>query len=436
MKALLYTYGTRGDVEPYLALALALDAAGHEVVLSAPASFESFVTGRGIRYAPRDNGFLDLVTGPAMRAAMAGGPGTGGGAPLPAEGAPSAADLNERIFPALLSSMVDAALEGVDLVVHKHDYAHHIAERLGVPGVLGLLHPHFVPSRYYPSSLALAPERTSWVTNLISHARLRLRGEPAPMRALVERWRAEELELAPRRGMHDRFRQADGSRVPVLHGYSEYLAPHAPDWPSSVRTTGFWWLPPATGHEPDPALDRFLTRGEPPVFFGFGSLVGTDPARSGRIVREVVERLGIRAVVALGAGGIDVPDPPDSVFVVREADYAGLLPRVRAVVHAGGLGTAHHALAAGVPQVTYPFHVEQMGWARRLHRIGVAPPPRWQRDLTADDLAASLDTALTDPRVARAASRLRDGVRAERGERTAVAALEAIHHAHRGKRHA
>ena len=154
--------------------------------------------------------------------------------------------------------------------------------------------------------------------------------------------------------------------------------------------------------------------------------MGNDPAGVGQRVLRAVRRVGVRAVVVTGWGGIEVPDPGPDVLVVEQVPFDWLFARVRAVVHPCGAGTFNLALAAGTPQVTCPFMSEQMWWAERLHRLGVCPEPIRLRDLTAESLAAALEQALTDESVRRSAARMRERVRSEGGADAAVAVLERI----------
>jgi sterol 3beta-glucosyltransferase len=132
-------------------------------------------------------------------------------------------------------------------------------------------------------------------------------------------------------------------------------------------------------------------------------------------------------VVVEGWGGIQVTGHADDILTVRDVPYAWLLPRVRAVVHAGGPGTYNDALRAGIPQVVCPFETSQRMWGEHLHRLGVAPPPVMQRDLTSEGLAADIRRAVTDPGIAAAAARFGALLGAEDGLGAAVRVLEKVH---------
>ncbi|WP_263253803.1 glycosyltransferase [Saccharopolyspora rosea] len=418
MRALVYAWGTRGDVQPYLALGRALARAGHDTVLVAPARFAPLAAEHGIELAPWNDEALDLMNRPDVREMLA--HDDQGGDQVER----TRRFLREetfRLYGAQLDDLWRAASDGADVVVHSQISAQaigQVAEKLRVPDVWATLYPDYAPSGYYPSPMRSPRWPRSRLANRLSHLRYR-RARPDPrLRAELDRWRAGTLRLPPRR----RRRRADS----LLHCFSRHVLPPAPDWPSWVHTTGFWNLPRRPDWRPDEELERFLAVGEPPICVGFSSQAGNDPAGVGQRVLRAVRRVGVRAVVVTGWGGIEIPDPGPDVLVVDQVPFDWLFARVRAVVHPCGAGTFNLALAAGTPQVTCPFMSEQMWWAERLHRLGVCPEPIRLRDLTAESLAAALERALTDESVRRSAARMRERVRSEGGADAAVAVLERI----------
>lgn len=424
MRALIYAYGTRGDVQPYLALAHALNRAGHQAVLSAPARFASLATDHGVDFVGRDDEWLAVLDDPDVRRLLSSGA---------RRMAMTRQDRRKirlrqqaefaRLLPKVLHDTWLAAQDGADVVVHSHEYldqGQQIAEMLGVPSVLALLHPFFVPSWEYPSGLFKFGTRLPKVVNRLSYVPLRfLRLEPNTVRT----WRTEQLGLPRRRGEFDMLHRPDGSRTTVLHGFSRHVIRPASDWPDSVHTTGFWLLPGSDGWTPPADLEGFLDAGEAPVFFGFGSLAGLDPAGIGRMVADTVRALRVRAVVSTGWGSIQLPESSHDVFVADQVPYDWLFPRTRLAVHAGSAGVVNEALAAGIPQVACPMHREQEIWADRMHELGVAPKPIVQRDLTTAGLTGAVREALGSDRMRQEATRLRALVRAEDGARTAAGVI-------------
>ncbi|ACU38668.1 glycosyltransferase [Actinosynnema mirum] len=432
MRTLIYAWGSRGDVQPYLALARALNRAGHDAVLAGPERFAGLAQEHGVEFHPRDQGLLDFYVqdedisewlrdqGAVRRGKMA----------LRKRALNKLAGEFFRRFPRMLADISSAGERGADLVVQSYEelpfeQGHHVAEKLGAPVVLATLFPNYVPSAHYPAKFLPADRTFPRVLRRLSH----LPGALLPPigKAGVDAWRSDVLGLPARRNQHDRLRRPDGGRVPVLHGFSPHLVPPAPDWPAWVFTTGFWFLPPRADYSPPAELAAFLDGGEPPVCVTLGTVRGMDPVEAGRLVVEAVRLAGVRAVVVRASGSLEVADPPPGVLVVDDVPYPWLFPRTAAVVSAAGVGTVNEALRVGVPQVTCPVHNEQLMWAVLARDAGVAGEPLRNRDLTPARLADAIRAVLADRSTGDRARALARVVDAERGAENAVELLERLH---------
>ncbi|CCH32659.1 Glycosyltransferase, family 1 [Saccharothrix espanaensis DSM 44229] len=417
MKALLVTHGTRGDVQPMLALAVGLREAGHEVVLAAPESFASSAAEHDVEFAALDEGPNRLMDDPVVKAAVDGGY-------RGLKGKLAAVRTARRIKPLMARVLRDvgetARRSGADVVVHTPTLpAQHAAEMLDVPAVLVALQPGWVPTSAHPCPMVPLPRLPRFLnraTYLTVSATLRAYS------GVVNDWRADGLGLPRRRRVHDLLHDAAGRNRVVLHAFSPQIAQTAPDWPESVHTTGFWPLRSGSW-APSGRLAEFLGGGPAPVYVGFGSMAGRQAERTGRIVADAVRDAGVRAVLATGWGGIASVSSPD-VLVIDQAPHDRLFPLMAAVVHHGGAGTTAAALAAGRPQVVCPFVADQPYWARRAHAIGVAPVPVRQQDLTATALARAVTAAVGDPALSSRAEQVGREIRAERGVARAVAVIE------------
>ncbi|MGO1054382.1 glycosyltransferase [Crossiella sp. CA198] len=419
MNVLLLAYGSLGDIQPFVALGRALDRAGHKVVLAAPARFESYVGEHDLPFAPISDALVELADSADLRASREGGALQSGVAWL------EALRRGEDAATAVLEDSWAAAAFGPDLVVHHPITAgQHIAEKLRVPSVLASPQPSYVPTDAFPCSLISVPDWLPPAFNRFTYTLLAWSGRL--LSGPTDRWREQVLGLPRRRGAHDPLRQSDGRHTTVLHAFSPHVFPPAPDWPDSVHSMGYWFLPAATDWAPPGELVEFLDAGSPPVCVTFGSTVGGDPRRSARTVLDAVRLAGVRAVLVSGWGGLQADELPAEVFQAEHLPFDWLFPRVSAVVHHGGGGTSAAAIAAGRPQVTCPFGVDQPQWARRMHQLGVAPPPIPQRTLTTAALAEAIHLAATDAAMARRAQRLGRLVNAEPGAEAAVALLEKL----------
>ncbi|SDM73441.1 glycosyltransferase [Allokutzneria albata] len=420
MKALLVTHGTRGDVQPFLALAVALRGAGHDVSLAAPESYAAQAQEHDVEFAALDEGPNRLLEDPVVRESI--GNGYRG-----LRGKISAVRTARRIKPLMSAVLHDLAAVArdtadVDVVVHSPALpAQHIAESLGVPAVLATLQPGWVPSSLFPCPmlpLPRVPKALNRATYLAVSATLRAQAGAA------NTWRATELGLPARRGGHDLLHDAGGAHRLVLQAFSPHAAQVDPAWPEQVRTTGFWFLPAAEAWSPSRRLAAFLDAGPPPVYIGFGSMAGPQADRTGAIVMEAVRRAGVRAVLATGWGGLGGTESSGEVLVIDQAPHDWLFPRMAAVVHHGGGGTTAAALATGRPQVVCPFVADQPHWAQRMHIAGVAPAPVHQQKLTAERLAAAITEATSSTPMRESAATLGALIRAENGAAVAVRLLE------------
>lgn len=411
MRVFVTTAGSRGDVQPYVALAAGLRDAGHDVTLSTAGRFADLAAAHGVPFAPTSDALLELMDHPLMREGF-----EVLSSPLRAARLlPQLIRLGGSAQGEIIDDSWDAAREAApDLVVHhpKAYWGPSFAAHLGARVVAAVLQPLYVATGEAP-----------------------LPGFPAlPLGARYNRltYRASQLALAlsARRYLAD-WRTATGAGptprgpVPTVHGYSPHVVPEPADWPEWAAVSGYWvleepeWTPP-------PALQAFLDAGEPPVYVGFGSLAGRDPERTTRRVVEALRAAGARGLLATGWGGLAPSDLGDDLFVIESAPHDALFPRCAAVVHHGGAGTTAAGLRAGRPTVICPFFGDQPFWGRRVHALGAGPGPVKQTDLTAATLAARIDAATTSASMRRRAEAIGEAIRAEDGVANAVAFIERV----------
>jgi sterol 3beta-glucosyltransferase len=196
--------------------------------------------------------------------------------------------------------------------------------------------------------------------------------------------------------------------------------PAPADWDNSSVVTGYWFLDTPSDWQPPQDLVAFLEHGPAPVYVGFGSMAFHDAARHMAHVLQALRKLGQRAVVASGWGGLKVEEVPASVFVVDSVPHDWLFPQVTAVVHHGGAGTTGAGLRAGKPTVICPFVGDQLFWGRRVAALGVGPRPLPQRRLTGERLAEAIHTAMNDEGMRQRAAALGAVIRSEDGVGQAV----------------
>ncbi|MDX3000831.1 glycosyltransferase [Kribbella solani] len=412
MRVLMLTHFSRGDVQPFAALAKLLEESGHEVTVGAPGTSDALLRPYTTNLIPFADRARDMAVAPDVRRLH--------GIGVPMQFIPSA----RRELDGMLDDFARALDSRPDVVLHHAGLpGHQIAEALGVPSIPVCMHPSYVPTNAFANPYF--PFRAPRVCNPATYA-----WTGFYLRTLfpgMGRWRRRTLGLARRRDHRDSLVRPDGRPATVLQCFTRHVLPEPLDYPDNVHTTGHWLLPAADGWRPPEELTAFLDRGDPPVYVGFGSSGLTDPRRLGNLVAEALRRAGVRAVVVGGWGAIDPAVLGNDTFYLPEAPFDWLFPRMAAIVHHGGNGTIGYALAAGRPQVACPFiSPDQWFYARQLHARGVAPLPQPHRDLTVEGLTGAISRAITDSRMAECADELGQLVRAEDGTAGAVKILESI----------
>ena len=412
MKITLLTAGSRGDVQPFVALAQGLKRAGHDATLAAEGDFEAFVREHGIAYAPLRADYQELATSERGRAAL-------GGSPVAV-----LRSLRETVLPMARGALDDAwaAAQGADAIVYhpKALAGAHLAEKLDVPCFLALPVPLLAPTRAFPAPGITSHDLGAFL-NRITYALPR--AAALPFHGTINRWRRETLALPARDFFTDPFRR-DGKPLPLLYAFSPRVVPPPPDWTPDVHVTGYWFLD-EPDYAPPPELVRFLEAGPPPVYVGFGSMAGADPERTSAAVLEALERAEQRGVVATGWGGLTARAVPPHVFVTDAVPHDWLFPRVRAVVHHGGAGTTAAGLRAGKPAVICPFSVDQPFWGGRVAALDAGPKPIPAVRLTAETLADAIRLAACDPFYGQRAAEVGAAIQQEDGVGRAVEVIEA-----------
>ena len=419
----MIAYGTRGDVQPVLALARALVEAGHSVRMAAGSDFRDRIATCGVEPAPASMAARDLMTSDDGR--LWADLGTN---PI----------LQVRVMRRLVlltaRAMMDEAWDAcrdADVILgtsSAEPFGPSFSEKLGVPFITTLLQPAFRATRSGAATwMAPVPGRSS----LLNYVAGKLLVEGAfhwMSRDIVNEFRTGTLGLRPQNTR--RWLDAAKSR-PVLMGISRHVTPHPEDWPAPYHTTGYWFLDNPEQWRPPRGLEAFLDKGDPPVAIGFGSMTTRDATAATRMLLEGVAGSGRRAVLLSGWAGLGETELPESVFVIDSAPHAWLFPRMSAAVHHGGSGTTAAALRAGIPQIVVPHLGDQPYWGRRMHELGVAPKPVLKPKLSAERLATAIREVIGDARYAANATALGALVRKEDG---LVAGVELVERYARNER--
>jgi sterol 3beta-glucosyltransferase len=412
-RILLLTYGSRGDVEPFVALAVGLMHAGHAVRLAAPRVFAPLAAAHGVELIPLPGDPQQLALSLTDRA----------GTNFPRQ----VARMAEHVFPLaveVMAALEEAALDA-RLIVHSFlmvDAGHTLARRLGIRDVSAQLFPVFASTSAFAAighpDLPLGSlyrRATHGLNNAVFRYGARL---------MYARLRASHANLPPLAGWP--FSGKIAERSPLLFAFSSHVLPRPVDWPANIHLTGYWPLAAPAVWEPPHTLARFIEAGSPPVYIGFGSMSSRRmPALIGAAV-DALRATGQRGVIGAAPrefGGIELPP---SVMPVQDVPHAWLFPRMRLILHHGGAGTTGAALRSGVPSAAAPFWADHFLWARRTFELGVGPHPVPAAHLTAQRLGAMIEACEGEIAFRTRASELGRRLRNEDGVATAVEFLDRL----------
>ena len=382
MRITLVACGTRGDVQPALALALALKKTDHEAILAGPPDDETWARSLGCPFQPVGDSYQALMRD-----------GLSGGSLADARQMTGFLKLQMERHLAELGDVVS----GADVVVSYfvNFGVRLLAEKAGVPCLTLATFPQMIPSGSYPPVLVNRLGLPPWI-NRACWAMARIVNNVA-FRSSVNRAR-HGLGLRP---ITDFWDYALGERVVLAT--DPLLSPMSKDVARPFRQVGH--LPLETGEHLDEAVQEFINAGPPPVYMGFGSMP-RGRALKARDMIEASRLAGMRAIVSQGMFESDgfMDTRTEDVLVVRDLPHPRLFPQLSAVVHHGGAGTTATAARAGIPQIIIPHMMDQFYWGARMEALGLGPKPLSARGLPSRRLAAALKTCVSDPAFRRRAA--------------------------------
>ncbi len=426
-RIVLNTFGSLGDLNPYLAIAMALRGRGHEVRLATSAVYREKVQAEGVEFAAVRPDVGELLDHPELIEKLWDAR-TG-----------SEFLIREYILPRLEESYEDLleACRGAELVVtHVAGYGGPIAaEALKIPWVSLVLQPMVFFSAYDPPVIPGA----AWLRHLYGLGPNAFRALLAAGRSRVDSWAEPIAALRARLGLPglkaNPLLGGQFSSTGTLSLFSRHFAGPQRDWPAKSRQTGFIFYDrqgrirgaSEEGQDFGSEVERFLAAGPAPVLFTLGSSAVTHPGAFFRESLAAAEAAGQRAVLLTGPlDKAELPQPvPESILIASYLPYSEIMPRVAAIVHQGGIGTVAQVLRSGRPSLVVPWAHDQPDNAARLARLGVArtmPRGRYR----AGRVARELSRLLGDDAYRAHASELGKKIAAEDGLADAVGALERI----------
>ncbi|KAI0320434.1 glycosyltransferase family 1 protein [Amylostereum chailletii] len=422
-KSLRFTFltiGSRGDVQPYIALAKGLMADGHRVKIATHGEFQQWIESYGIEF-----GYVGGDPAELMRICVENGTFT-------------VAFLREGIqkFRGWIDDLLKTSWEAcqdTDVLVESPSAmaGYHIAEALRIPYFRAFTMT-WSRTRAYPHAFAVPERKMGGGYNYMTYVmfdQIFWRGTSGQ----INRWRRNTLGLSG-----TSLDKMEPHKIPFLYNFSPTVVPAPLDWPEWIRITGYWFLDDAdvsgTKWAPPPELVNFIgdarKANKKIVYIGFGSIVVSDPKSMTRAVIDAVVQSGVHAILSKGwsdrlaKNTAELSEPeeplPKQIYSISSVPHDWLFKQIDAACHHGGAGTTGASLRAGIPTIIKPFFGDQFFWGDRVEALGIGS---CVRKLTVETLSEALVQATTDPKQIDRARLVGEQIRQENGVTTAIEAL-------------
>ncbi|KAI9049401.1 hypothetical protein LZ554_006435 [Drepanopeziza brunnea f. sp. 'monogermtubi'] len=408
------TIGSRGDVQPYIALCKGLMAEGHTTRIATHREFKDWIESHGIAFAPVEGDPAEL-----MRICVENGMFT-------------YSFLREASskFRGWIDELLSSAWAGCqdsDLLIESPSAMGgiHIAEALGIPYFRAFSMP-WTRTRAYPHAFAVPDHKMGGAYNYITYVMF----DNVFWKAIagqVNRWRRKELGLQA-----TSLEKMQPNKVPFLYNFSPSVVVPPLDYSDWIRVTGYWFLDEGTGWTPPKELTDFIKKarhdGKKIVYVGFGSIVVQDSAAMTNTIVQSVLKADVRCILSKGwsdrldqkaASAVEEPLPAE-IHLIKSAPHDWLFKQIDAAAHHGGSGTTGASLRAGVPTIIKPFFGDQYFYGSRVQDLGVGI---YLKKLNVSTFSRAIWEACNSQRMIVKAKVLGETIRSEHGVDTAIQSI-------------
>ncbi|KAE9589103.1 putative sterol 3-beta-glucosyltransferase [Lupinus albus] len=415
LQIVMLVVGTRGDVQPFLAIAKRLQEYGHRVRLATHANFNTFVKSTGVDFYPL-GGDPRVLAGYMAR--------NKGLIPFdPTEISVQRKQLNaiiDSLLPACTAPDLETGIpfRAQAIIANPPAYGHaHVAEALGVPIHIFFTMP-WTPTYEFSHPLARVPRSAgNWLSYIIVDLLIWW-----GIRGIINDFRKRKLKLA--HIAYFSMYRGSISHLPTGYMWSPHVVPKPSDWGPLVDVVGYCFLNLQSKYQPREDFVQWIQKGPPPFYFGFGSMPLEDPKRTTDVILEALKITEQRGIIDRGWGNLgNLAEVPDSVFLLEECPHDWLFPQCSAVVHHGGAGTTAAGLKAGCPTTIVPFFGDQFFWGDRIYQKELGPAPIPISQLSVENLSTAIKFML-QPEVKSRAMEIAKLIENEDG---VAAAVEAFH---------
>lgn len=406
--------GTRGDVQPFIAIGKRLQDYGHRVRLATHSNFKEFVLTAGLEFYPL-GGDPKVLAGYMVKnkGFLPSGPSE-----IPVQRNQMKEIINS-LLPACKEPDIDSGVpfRADAIIANPPAYGHtHVAEALKIPIHIFFTMP-WTPTTEFPHPLSRVKQQAGYrLSYQIVDSMIWL-----GIRDMINDLRKKKLKLRPVTYLSGS--QGSESDVPHAYIWSPHLVPKPKDWGPKIDVVGFCFLDLASNYDPPEPLVKWIEDGDKPIYIGFGSLPVQEPKKMTQIIVDALEITGQRGIINKGWGGLgNLAEPKDSIYLLDNCPHDWLFLRCKAVVHHGGAGTTAAGLKAACPTTIVPFFGDQPFWGDRVHAREVGPPPIPVDEFSLPKLVDAIKFML-DPKVKERAVELAKAMENEDGVTGAVKAF-------------
>lgn len=372
--------GSRGDFQPYIALAQKLQELGKSVRIAGGKSFEDFIKSYGVDFYPLSADYKNAGIDPKLlKDAQS--------SDNPLKMLLTFNKMKKYVFG--LTTEMFGACQGSELIIYHPGctIGYFAGEKLGIPSILAAPFPMH-KTKEIASLIAYGKTKMPKVLSyMLLQGMLWMVGKTG----IIEFFKEEYGKLPENFGSP--FEKVDKNH-PAIISCSNFVFPRPKDWYANIHQNGYWFVEENIDYKPSEELLAFLNNGEKPAYIGFGSVF--DSKHKDETVKIIIDALNMAGKRGIICGMGDVQNLPSNLLAINSIPHSWLFERVSLVCHHGGAGTTAAGFKAGIPSVIIPFSNDQFAWAHRAYDLGVGSKPIYRKKLTSDKLASAIQFALKD----------------------------------------
>lgn len=417
MNISIVTIGSRGDVQPYIALALGLNKNGHKVKIITNENFKEFIESYNVDFYPVEGDIREILNSEIGKKTLESG--------YSFNFLKHFFSILSEYFETLLDAVIQATNDTELIIFSPLAFiSHSVAEYRNIKSISACLQPmnktKDFPSFIFSEKLGFIPGY-----NEISHTILDLASwslvQKSVNKILFKKFK-QTIKFS------DKKRFLEKTNFNYLYGFSKYIIPKPIDWSENHHITGYWFLESQENWSPSKELLDFLNTDKKIIYAGFGSMVNRNPEESSIIILDAIKGSDIKLIVTTGWGGLKIDNITENIYVTDQIPHDWLFPKINAAIHHCGAGTTSAVLKAGIPSISVPFFSDQPFWANRIYNLGLSTKPINRKDLNSSNLRSAIKESLDNSNMINRCKIMGDKVSSENGVMNAVRIIENIIH--------